>query len=129
MAVNRTSRTDRDSRLDEAIAEYLEAVDAGQRPAAADWLARFPDLAPDLERFFGEQDQVHKLLGALGTTPRAVDETLLVPQPTASATGALPSFGDYELLEEIARGGMGIVYRARQRSLNRIVAVKMILAG
>jgi WD40 repeat protein/predicted Ser/Thr protein kinase len=91
----------------------------GEAWSAADYLARFPDLDASC---LGDSLQAPLPMAAATLPP---DETLLTSDPS----GGVRSFGDFEGLEEIARGGMGVVYRARQRRLNRVVALKMILAG
>src|SRR5262245_6461031 len=103
--------------LEDVLADYLRAIEAGQEPNRAELLARHPDLAADLKEFFANRDRISRLAAPL--------------RKPVKSSPALPGlvFGDYELLAEIARGGMGVVYKARQVSLNRTVALKMILTG
>src|SRR3954464_426574 len=66
---------------------------------------------------------------AVEEAPTMLDPARKAAPASVARLGNIKYFGDYELMAEIARGGMGMVYKARQTSLNRIVAVKMILAG
>jgi eukaryotic-like serine/threonine-protein kinase len=109
----------RQARLEEVLAEYMRRLDRGEGVDREQLLARHPELAEELRSYFAGSDELGRLAGA----PPAPTE----PSRPAGAAGApARSLGDYELLEPIGQGGMGVIYKARQRSLQRLVAVKMI---
>lgn len=103
--------------LDELIAEYIQACETGKSQDTDELIARHPEYAEELREFFRIQMRIRGV-----TQPISAE---MFGQHEDEARGL---FGDYELLELVARGGMGVVYRARQRSLNRIVALKMVLS-
>ena len=128
---------EREQRLQEALVAYLEALEADRAPEAEELLARYPEFTDELAEFLANRDQIDQLAAPLRQAVEVAQRTIVNDAPTLAPGTTLPPqvgtsiryFGEYELLEEIARGGMGVVFRARQTTLKRIVALKMILSG
>jgi serine/threonine-protein kinase len=129
------SPSDRDERLAALIDQLTADVRAG-RAADVDIVSReHPDLAAEFRELWAvvqfaqlaHQPALNKQPTTTLPPPGILTPSLAGEITTSNGVAALPrEFGDFELIEELGRGGMGVVYKARQKSLDRIVALKMV---
>jgi WD40 repeat protein/serine/threonine protein kinase len=97
------------------IADYLVRIDRGEEVCRETFLAAHPQHVAALRDYFAGSDLIDRL---------AADS---FDSLQAGAAELPRTFGEYELLEEIGRGGMGVVYRARELLTGRLVALKLLL--
>ncbi len=109
-------QTDRDP-LEELAAEYVERHRRGETPSVSEYVARCPDLADEIRDLF----PTILFLEQLKTRDSSSPAGRICPD-----IGRLERLGDFRIIREIGRGGMGIVYEAQQESLGRRVAIKVL---
>ncbi len=121
-----TTSLDRDERLAALIDELQRRGPAADVESAA---RDHPDLADELRGLWAAAQFAEAMARSGGATRDATTAIDSRHQPSEADPNLPRAFGDYVLLSERGRGGMGVVYRARQTSLNRAVALKMVLRG
>src|SRR5581483_10444003 len=119
-----------DEVLARLLAELTEQLRTGQRPDVEIIARQYPKLADELRELWAAAQIAEEFANHGSRSRPTAAHVGLGGAPAMPGAPPLPRpFGDYDLLEELGRGGMGVVYKARQRNPERTVAIKMILRG
>lgn len=121
------SHQQHDELLAELLDRMVEGIRAGDAGGPESLIAAHPELEAELRELWVTAQIAEECASFTDDGPGSREPAA---EPAGGNSRPVPDgFGDYELLDEIGRGGMGLVYRARQKSLDRVVALKMILQG
>jgi WD40 repeat protein len=127
----------REERVNEVLAAFHEAAEAGEAPDREEWLRRHADLADELRAHFADEDWFRERTGLAGAV---APETTVAYMPGSSVSdppgsppaegpAGLPAFEGYEQVTRLSEGAFGVVFKAWQTNPQRWVAIKMLKRG